>query len=148
MKVIFLHDVAKVGKKYQIKNVSDGYALNFLIPGGHVILATPEAEKRIEKQKSQMESEKKIQLDLLHKNIGSASGSKLKIVSKANEKGHLFSGIHKEQIVSELKTQFNIIIPPELVQLSKPLKEVGEQTIKVGLEGEKPVEFVVEVVSA
>ena len=148
MKIIFLHDVPKVGKKYQIKEVPSGYAINFLIPNGHAIVATPEAEKNILKLKSGLEAEKKIQTSLLHKNLQTISETKLTVSSKANEKGHLFSGIHKEQIISLLKSQAKLEVPADLIHLDKPLKEIGEHKVKVGIVGEKEVVLVVEVVAA
>ena len=55
MKVILLQDINNVGKKYEVKNVSDGYARNFLIPRG---LAKPAAEKALEWLEIQKEIKK------------------------------------------------------------------------------------------
>ena len=52
MRVIFLKDVPKIGKKFEIKNISDGHALNFLIPQGAVKIATPDAVKNVEALKA------------------------------------------------------------------------------------------------
>ena len=71
MKIILLKDVAKLGKKYEIKTVSDGHALNLLIPKGFAVAATLDAKKRLAKQIALMDTEKKIQHDLLAKNISS-----------------------------------------------------------------------------
>lgn len=147
MKVIFQHDVAKIGKKYQIKNVSDGYAINFLIPRGYAILATPEAEKKLETLKSGMEADKKIQDNLLRKNLETIAVTRLTIHSKANDKGHLFSGIHKEAILAELKSQLNLNFRTDMIQMEKPIKELGEHKLKVGVAGETEVVLVVNVVA-
>lgn len=139
MKVIFQHDLSKIGRKYQIKNVPDGYAVNFLIPNGHAILATPEAEKRVAQLKVISEAEKKIQHNLLAKNIETISNTKLRIVSKSNDKGHLFSGIHKEQIAAELQKQTDLEVPVALIQMEKPIKEIGEHKITIGHENKTAV---------
>jgi large subunit ribosomal protein L9 len=134
MKVIFKRDVPKIGKKHQVKEVPNGYAVNFLFPHGHAILATPEAQKALAKEIAASEAEKKIQSDLLHKNLDTISKTILTLVSKANEKGHLFSGIHKEQIAAELKTQTHLEVPLHFIHLDKPLKEAGQHKVKIGTE--------------
>ena len=48
MKIILLKDVAKVGRKFDLKEVSDGYAANLLIPRGLAVVATNDAIKRME----------------------------------------------------------------------------------------------------
>ncbi|HLP44013.1 MAG TPA: 50S ribosomal protein L9 [Candidatus Nanoarchaeia archaeon] len=132
MKVIFKRDYAKIGKKFQVKNVADGYALNFLIPNGYAVMATPQAEKELAQMIAQAESDKKVQNALLDKNLKAIAESKIEIRASANEKGHLFSSIHKEQIVEELKNQLHIDITQDFVHLDKPLKEIGEHKIKIG----------------
>lgn len=57
MKVILLEDVKKIGNKFDVKEVSDGYARNFLIPNGLADVATAGALKELEKRKTQMEKE-------------------------------------------------------------------------------------------
>jgi len=131
MKVILQKDVAKLGRKYEIKEVSSGHALNLLIPQGLAIPATKEAIKRTEIERSKHEAEKKVHEDLLVKNIKDLEDVTLNIVGKANDKGHLFAGLHKEAIVAELQKQTQLQIDPSFIQLEHPIKEVGEHTIEV-----------------
>lgn len=147
MKVIFKHDVPKIGKKHQVKEVPNGYAVNFLFPHGHAILATPEAEKALAKEIAASEAGKKVQNDLLHKNLDTISKTTLKLTSKANDKGHLFSAIHKEQIASELKAQTHLEVPLGFIHLDKPLKETGEHKVKIGTD-EKTSLLTVEITAA
>jgi len=131
MKVILQKDVAKLGRKYEIKEVSSGHALNLLIPQGLAIPATKEAIKRTEIERSKHEAEKKVHEDLLVKNIKDLEDVTLNIVGKANDKGHLFAGLHKEAIVAELQKQTQLQIDPSFIQLEHPIKEVVEHTIEV-----------------
>jgi large subunit ribosomal protein L9 len=131
MKIILLKDVAKLGRKFDVKDVSSGHALNLLIPQGLAIVATPDAMKRTEVERSQIEAERKIHEDLLVKNIKDLDGITLTIASKANEKGHLFAGIHKDAIVIELQKQTELQIDPSFIQMDQPLKITGEHTIEV-----------------
>lgn len=137
MKVILLHDVPKVGKKYDLKNVADGYAQNALIPKGLVTPATRAAIRRAEMEKKRREGEQKIKTDLLLKNFSSLSGVTVEVVVSANEKGHLFSGIHKPEILKALYDQKHLDIPESSMVLEKPIKEVGEHKIEVTVGGQK-----------
>lgn len=140
MKIILLQDVAKVGRKYDIKNVSDGFFRNFLLPRKLAEIATPQTIKSTEIRKKQSIQEIQIQKDILEKNIASLEGVKISIKEKTNEKGHLFAGVHKEEISKILKEQKNLDIPSDLIELDHPIKEVGEYKIKVGNK-----EFVLEI---
>ena len=131
MKVILLKDVAKLGKKYEVKSVSDGHAINLLIPQGLVTIATPHALKTLEVEKSRMEAEHKIQGELLAQNIKTLSEVVLKIAGKANAKGSLFAGLHKEAIAAELAQQTRLNVSPSFIQLDHPIKELGEHMIEV-----------------
>lgn len=140
MKVILLKNVPKVGQKYDIKQVSDGYALNFLIPQKLAEVATVSAVKKVETLKAADASSRKVQEELLFKNLKQVNETKIEMSGKANDKGHLFSGIHKEEIVIALKTQAHLDLLPEFIDLSKPIKEVGEHKISVKV-GDKSAEF-------
>src|SRR3989344_4428668 len=120
MKVILLKDISKLGQRYDVKNVSDGYALNMLIPRGLAIAATESAMKHMETEKSKTEGEKKVRQELLLKNLKELDGKTITVSGKANDKGYLFAGLHKEDIVAELKKQTRLEIDPASVQLEHP----------------------------
>lgn len=140
MKVILVQDVPNVGKKYDVKNVSDGYARNFLFLRHLAKMATTQAIQEIEKIKKQSEQKRQIQQDILEKNLKSLEGLKITIKEKANEKGNLFAAVSPVEISKVLKEEKNIDIPAELIELEKPIKEKGEYKIKV-----KDKEFIVAV---
>lgn len=144
MKVIFLKNVPKVGQKYDVKTVSDGYALNFLIPQKLAEIASASAMKRINLLKAQDDQEKKVQADLLAKNLEAVSSARVEFTEKASEKGHLFSSIHKEALVTVLKEQAHLDILADFIDLPKPIKETGEHKVTVKV-GDKSAQFVVVV---
>ncbi len=141
MKVILLQDVPNVGKKYEVKNVSDGYGRNFLLAKNLAKIATIQAIQAAEKEKKRTEGEKKLHEDLLGKNLEDLEGLKIEIKAKVNEKGHLFAAIHPEEISKILKEQEHLEIPAEMIKLEKPIKEIGKYKIKV-----EDKEFILEVV--
>ncbi|HEY4512597.1 MAG TPA: 50S ribosomal protein L9 [Candidatus Paceibacterota bacterium] len=131
MRVILLKDVQKIGKKYDVKDVTDGYALNFLIPQGAVKVATPEALKKIDVLKAELEVERKIQGDLLSKNIHEIENKEVVIRAKVNEKGHLFASLHAPEIAIAIKESIGADINPDFIILEKHIKETGPHNIEV-----------------
>ena len=137
MKVILLKDVPKIGRKNDIKDVSDGHALNFLIPRGFAVKATPLEVKKLEAQKAMHDAERQVQEELLAKSIEGLSTITVTIAEKANDKGHLFEGIHKERLAEEIKKSSRIEIKPEFIDLDKPIKEIGEFLVPIEAHGKK-----------
>lgn len=131
MKVILLQDVPNVGRKYEVKNVSDGYGRNFLISRNLAKIATSQTIQATEKEKKREEEKKKVQEDLFKKNLESLTDAKVVIKEKANEKGHLFASIHPKEISRAVKEQFHIDVPEEMIELDQPIKEMGEYEIKI-----------------
>jgi large subunit ribosomal protein L9 len=146
MKVILLKKVPKVGEKYDVKNVADGHALNFLIPNKLAIVASASEMKRVEILKTQEESTSKIKADLLAKNLASVEQIAVTIKAKANDKGHLFKAIHNDEIASAVKEQSRVEIDPAFIHTEKAVKEVGEHVIEVKV-GDASARFKLEVVA-
>ncbi len=131
MKVILLKDVPKIGKKYDIKDVSDGYALNMLIPQKKAEVATDAHIKKVKELKNRLEDERKIQESLLLANFNTIDQKQIIIKEKANEKGHLFAQVHIPEIIKAIKNSLGADIDSAHIDLSKPIKETGEH--KVGI---------------
>lgn len=136
MKVILTADVAKLGKKYDVKDVSDGHALNMLIPKGVVEVATPSALKRLELKKKELEASKARQDEVISKSLKSIHGKTFEMKHKVNEKGHLFAAIHLDEVGSLIKSKTNVELPASYLHVAKPIKEAGdhEVTVTVGKE--------------
>lgn len=137
MKIILLKDIAKVGKKHEIKNIADGHAQNFIIPRGLGIPATEANVRKIEALKYASDADRQVQEALLAKNLETISSLTITLKGKANEKGHLFAGIHKDEIIEAVKKQANVNIHPDFLILDKPLKETGNYEVLVQAGGKK-----------
>ena len=142
MRIILLKDIQKVGRKYDIKNVADGYAINFLIPRGLAKVAIAETVQKIEQMKKADLVEKQIQEELLSKNLEAINGLTIHIKEKVNDKGHLFAGVTKEIIALEILKTIRLNIGPERILLDKPIKEAGEHKVVVEAMG-KSAQFTV-----
>lgn len=137
MKVIFLKDVPRVGKRHEVKEVNDGYALNFLLPHKMVELATPKALKELETKKREIVVERQVQEELLLRNLEELKGKTITITAKANEKGSLFSAIHKKELLETMLKQHKATLSEESIILDKPIKEVGEFDVPVEVNKKK-----------
>src|SRR3989344_403662 len=131
MQVLLLGDVSGIGRKHEVKTVAEGYARNFLIPRGLATEAGAGKVAQVEKARAASADVMRVQSDLLLKNLQSLAGTTLIIEAKANEQGHLFKGIHREDIVEAIKTRAHFNLPPESIELAEPIKEIGEREIIV-----------------
>ncbi len=146
MKIILLKDVPKLGRKYEMKDISDGHALNMLIPRGLAAAATADVVKKYDQIRLKEEGERKLRNELLLKNITELDGVTITMTEKANEKGHLFAGVHKAELIPEIQKQTRLQVDAEHIILDKPIKEVGAHEIEVKAGG-KSVKFTLDIKS-
>lgn len=137
MKVIFLKDVPRVGRTHDIKDVNDGYATNFLLPRKLAVPATAKAVAELELRKREIVIEREVQDNLLFKYLEEIKGKEIRIKAKADEKGHLFSGIHTKEIVEVMKSEHRADINEDFIFLEKPIKELGEFEIPIKVKNKK-----------
>lgn len=140
MKVILLTDVPKVGRKYEIKNVADGFGRNFLLNLGKAVVATPAEIEKINKMKSYAEAGKKERVSNFLNIAKQLENMVIAFRVKASDTGHLFASLHKEDIAGRIAAQTGLNFEASWIQLEKPLKEVGEYELGISLEGQTPPE--------
>lgn len=139
MKVILLQDVKKLGKKWEVKNVSDGYARNYLFPNKLAKIATKESLKKIEESIEKQEETANEELKKIEETASSIDGYELMLEEKADNTGNLYAAVKEDKIVKALKSKgFNI--KKDFVKLENPIKETGEHDVPLefdhGLEAE------------
>ncbi len=137
MRVIFLKDVPRVGKRHDIKDVNDGYAMNFLLPKKLAEIATPKSVAMLELRAKNIEIEREVEANLLMRNLEEIKGKTLYMKVKADDKGHLFSGIHGKEIAEEMRKQHHAEIGEEFIILERPIKEIGEHEIQISIQNKK-----------
>ena len=140
MKVILKQDIKGIGRKYEIKNVADGYANNFLIPKKLAEYASPDAVKKAEALRVATLAEMEIKEKLTEKQIETLKGIKVVLKKKSNEKGHLFEQVHADEIAEALKTQAGVEVGSESLIIKEPIKTVGEHQVSVQI-GKNKGEF-------
>ena len=133
MKVIFKVDVRGQGKKGEMKEVSDGYARNYLIPRGLAAEATADninAMRLKEKAKAAQLAREKAQAQ---ENARKLEGVQVIIRARAGGAGKLFGAVTSQEISDALKEQFDIDIEKNKIVQAEPIKSFGSYTVKAKL---------------
>lgn len=135
MKVILLKDVKGIGRTHEEVTLTDGYALNYLIPKKLAIPATPRAMREAELRRKRMEDRAALDAALLAQNIASLAEARIVIRVKANEKGHLYDAVGEPEIRKAVKEQARIELSKDAIKLEKPIKGLGTFDIPVAAAG-------------
>ena len=133
MKVIFTQDVKGSGKKGEIKNVSDGYARNFLITKGLAVEATPKNLSDLEGK--QASAQHKIDVDTAEakKTAEILNDKKVFIKAKAGSSGKLFGAVTSAQIADEIAAQYGQKVDKKKISLKSEIKNFGEYEAEIRL---------------
>jgi large subunit ribosomal protein L9 len=130
MKVILLQDVEGLGKKYEIKDVKNGHARNFLLPKKLAKAATKQALKWLADQKEVIEKAAEEDLKKAQALASELDGLELNIVVKTGDEGQLFESINSQKIVDKLK-EMGFEVKKSQIRLENPIKELGEFPISI-----------------
>ncbi|TMV47991.1 50S ribosomal protein L9 [Paenibacillus mesophilus] len=144
MKVIFLKDVKGQGKKGEVKDLSEGYVRNFLLPKGLVAAASEGNVKQLEHQK-QSEAKRKDKEKADAQELAAKLGEMIVVIkSKAGEGGRLFGSITSKQIAEELEKK-GIHLDKRKIEMNDAIRSLGTTTVKVKLYPEVTAELRVQV---
>ncbi|MDL2300253.1 50S ribosomal protein L9 [Clostridiaceae bacterium OttesenSCG-928-D20] len=130
MKVIFNQDVKGQGKKGEMKEVSSGYARNFLLPKGLASEATADsinAMKLRDKATARKQAKEKQEAE---ENAKKLENLIVKISAKAGSGGRLFGAITSKEISEALQKQHDISIEKQKIVQSEPIKSFGSFEVK------------------
>jgi large subunit ribosomal protein L9 len=135
MKVIFLQDVKGQGKKGEIKDLSEGYVRNFLLPKGLVKAASDGNIKTLEVQNAS-----EVKRKAKEKEDAQALAKKLEetpvvVKAKAGEGGRLFGAITSKQ-VAEALAALGFKIDKRKIELEDPIRTLGVTQVPVKLHPE------------
>ena len=131
MKVILLKDVKGTGKKGEVKEVSDGYAKNFLLPKKMAVVADNTNVKELNKKnkakenKAQKEYEAAVELGKRMEDMA------VTIYSKSGDAGRLFGSITSKDIAEQLKKQHGIEVDKRKILLDEPIRVLGSRFVEI-----------------
>ena len=129
MKVIFKRNIRGLGTEGDIKDVSDGYARNFLFPKGLAVPATEEAVKKNQATKDEKKVHEELEKSAYQKTADSLDGKTFSLKAKSQE-GKLFGSISSKEISKTLKNS-GFSVKEEWIEIRQPLKNLGDHDIAV-----------------
>jgi len=129
MRVVLKREVKNVGKAGDVKNVSDGYAMNFLFPKGLAEAATSVVIARMEREKEAAKEEAAKGETMVRVAAGKLAGKR--IVLRRKTKGRkLFGSLRAPDIAEAIVSEEGILgVEAGHIVLSKPIKEIGEYPV-------------------
>ncbi|MFC1593144.1 50S ribosomal protein L9 [Candidatus Omnitrophota bacterium] len=133
MKVVFLDDVPKIARAGEIKEVSNGYGRNFLIPKKLAVLANPSVTNMAEihrRIKSRDEAEERGRMTDLAQQLDEVE---ITLKARSGLKGRLYGSITAVDIVQELESTTGLVVDKKKVQLSKAIHQLGRYKIAIKL---------------
>lgn len=135
MKVFLKKDVPGVGEAQEIVEVADGYARNYLLPQG---LAVPATEGRVAVARQHAQAEARRELRAREKSEMMAeqlADKELRFAVKAGETGRLYGSITSSDIADKLGNMLDMEFDRRWIALERPIRDVGEHTVPLKLEG-------------
>lgn len=133
MKVILQQDVKGQGKKGELKEVSDGYARNFLFPKKLAVEATADNINTMKLQEKAKQAQIAKEKAEAKENAEKLKDCTVKISAKAGSNGKLFGAVTSKEISDALAAQFNIEIEKNKIVQAEPIKTYGSFEVKVKL---------------
>ena len=134
MKVIFLKDVAGKGKKGELKEVSDGFANNFLIRQGLAKAATSDLQQQIEKEEREAKAKKQRELEKLQELKNELERRTFTVKVKVGEGGKIFGAVREKDVAESINQKLNSELEKSHITIPTTIKELGlhEAEVKLG----------------
>ncbi len=142
VQLLLIQTIDPLGKQGDIVEVKPGYANNYLIPQGLATVATDHHKRMVEKHKAKLAEIQKKRLAGLQTLADEIRTKRVSIEANANEEGHLYGSVGPDEIVKALRGE-GIVLTPDQVRLSGPIKELALYTVRIylghGIESELKV---------
>jgi len=129
MKVLMLKDVSGIGNRGQVKEVKQGYAINYLIPNKLAVAADMKVVNNFNAVLQAKKDREIVHEELAKKTISEIKGKSVTVKAKSSEKGHLFKAVHAEEIAKAFASQNQIQIDATWLPKGFSIKEVGQSDV-------------------
>ncbi|KAB8136836.1 50S ribosomal protein L9 [Gracilibacillus oryzae] len=148
MKVILTKDVKGQGKKGEVKNVSDGYARNYLLKHNLAVEANSANMSALKAQKNKQAKQEEEEVNEAKQLKEKLEKLEVKLTAKSGDAGRLFGSITSKQIAEELKKSHDIKMDKRKIELDQPIRTLGYTNVPVKIHPEVTGTIKVHVVEA
>lgn len=146
MKVILQQDVANVGRKNELVEVANGFALNKLIPNGQAQVLTEESKQALAAREAKLQAATEFTDEQFASAVATLGDTPITLTLPASEQGQLFQALHADQI-AEAAHATGAPVTATMIVVPETIKSVGTHTVKL-VAGENEADLTVEVVAA
>lgn len=133
MKVVLLENLPGKGKAGEIKEVSKGYAKNFLLPRGLALVATPTVIKQVESKLEREKLEESIDREKLVELAQQIEGREIRLKARMGAGERLFGSITAADVAEELSRSIGSVIDKKKIDIEKPFRQTGSYEVAVKL---------------
>ncbi len=147
MDIILLQNLDKVGEKYDVVTVKNGYGRNYLIPQGLALIANDTNTRRLEDLRRRQAAKESKMVGVYQQMASDLKGKSLKIVAKAGTSGKIFGSVTSIQISQAIKEQFDMEVSRKKIELKKEVKELGNYQATLTLHADVVTELDFEVIT-
>jgi large subunit ribosomal protein L9 len=144
MKIILMDDVPSLGRRGDVRDVSDGYARNFLLPQKLALHATPANLKNLEQIKARQDSRAAKQRSDAQEQAQAIEALHFSQRRQASDEGRLFGSVGRADLVAFL-AQHGVEVERRRIGLDEPIKSLGEFTVPVRLHADVTAQLKVSV---
>ncbi len=133
MNIILLQNIEKVGSKFEVITVKNGFARNYLIPKGLAIIANDTNSRRLADLRKREAAKDAKSLEHFQAIVDKLKGKVLKIGAKAGTSGKIFGSVTNIQLAQALKEQLKVEIDRRLISIPEEVKVLGSYTAVLDL---------------
>ena len=133
MRVILIKSVENLGEKDDVKEVTSGYARNFLLPNNLVKPATKKDLEEFKKQKELTAQKAEKELKVVELLVSQIDGQEVEIIAKAKETGETYGSTTPLKISQALKKN-GFKVKRSQVKLKEPIKKLGEYPVMISFD--------------
>ncbi|OFW66982.1 MAG: 50S ribosomal protein L9 [Actinobacteria bacterium RBG_16_68_21] len=148
MKIILIQDVAEVGHRGDVVEVSPGYARNFLLPRSLAVKATAGALRDAEAIRAARAAVEQKLVEAANEMSQALSGTTVVVAARAADEGRLFGSIGARDVAEAIAKYTGIAVPAEQIRLAGPIKEIGLHAIEVRPHAEVDIQLTLDVIPA